>query len=166
MCSISTRLFLNTLPFTCRYKRWYLGGGREGGKEEGGREGGGREGRREGGKGGGLEFVRRIYYRMLNSQMTVNLLGFPILAEQSSQCPHPPHPDYLLRKSGICCTLPFTIAYGRGEVEKRCVARKEEGGKRKGGRGKGKEQQRKGRRKKEEKEEKEVVGKRTCTQIH
>ena len=35
MCSISTRLFLNTLPFTCRYKRWYLGGGREGGRERG-----------------------------------------------------------------------------------------------------------------------------------
>ena len=51
---------------------------------------------------------------MLNSQMAVNLLGFAILAEQSSQCPHPPHPDYLLRESGICCTLPFTIAWRRG----------------------------------------------------
>ena len=53
---------------------------------------------------------------MLNSQMAVNLLGLAILAEQSSQCPHPPHPDYLLGESGICCTLPFTIAWGRGEV--------------------------------------------------
>ena len=125
------------------------GEGRRGGGKEGGREGG-----REGGKGGGLEFVRRIYYHMLNSQMTVNLLRFPILAEQSSQCPHPPHPDYLLRKSGICCTLPFTIAYRRGEVKERCVARKREEREREGegkgrrnrGRGEGRKRRRKRRR--------------------
>ena len=58
MCSISTRLFLNTLPFTCRYNRWYLGG-REGGREEGGREeGGGREGGRK--EGGGREGGRKV----------------------------------------------------------------------------------------------------------
>ena len=58
---------------------------------------------------------------MLNSQMAVNLLGLAILAEQSSQCPHPSHPYYLLRESGIRCTFPFTIAWTR-VGGKGCVA--------------------------------------------
>lgn len=62
---------------------------------------------------------------MLNSQMAVNLLGLAILAEQSSQCPHPSHPYYLLRESGIRCTFPFTIAWTR-VGGKGCVAREGE----------------------------------------
>ena len=80
--------------------------------------------------------------RMLNSQMAVNLLGLAILAEQSSQCPHPSHPDYLLRESGIRCTFPFTISWtgvkegmcGRGRGGRgRSEGRKGNEGERKGG---------------------------------
>ena len=78
--------------------------------------------------------------RMLNSQMAVNLLGLAILAEQSSQCPHPSHPDYLLGESGIRCTFPFTISWTR-VGGKGCVAGEGEG--RKGNKGKGKGRQRK-----------------------
>ena len=65
------------------------------------------------------------HHHMLNSQMAVNLLGLAILAEQSSQCPHPSHPYYLLRESGIRCTFPFTIAWTR-VGGKGCVAREGE----------------------------------------
>ena len=76
---------------------------------------------------------------MLNSQMAVNLLGLAILAEQSSQCPHPSHPDYLLRESGIRCTFPFTIAWigmeGRGVWQEKETEEREIKGRGRGGRG-------------------------------
>ena len=78
---------------------------------------------------------------MLNSQMAVNLLGLAILAEQSSQCPHPSHPDYLLRESGIRCTFPFTIAWigmeGRGVWQGKGRQRKEREEREIKGRGRG-----------------------------
>lgn len=91
MCSISTRLFLKTLPFTWRYSLWYLHNYAI-----------------------KHNIICTITATVLQHlQMVVNLLRLSVLAQQSSESPHPSHPHNLLRQTSISRSFSLTISYNQ-----------------------------------------------------